>query len=45
MSQDSSRSDLTKIIDKKPNWIIRWGITILWGILILLGTGYYLTRG
>jgi len=30
MNQDFSRSDIAKIIDKKPNLMIRWGITILW---------------
>lgn len=44
MGSNSNRSDLAKIIATRPHWIIRWGITLLWGLLMLLGAGYYFAK-
>ena len=41
MTSDSSRRDLAKIIATRPHWIIRWGITLLWGLVVLLGVVWY----
>jgi len=37
MSEDVTRAELAKILAKKPNWMIRWGTTVLCLILAILG--------
>lgn len=44
MRGDSERPDLVKIIAPRPHWIIRWGITLLWGLLVLVGAVYYFVK-
>lgn len=41
MGNDIDRPDLAKIIAPRPHWIIRWGITLLWGLLVMMGVVYY----
>ena len=35
MSDDTGRSELDRLVKKKPRWIIRWGMTILLVLMAL----------
>jgi hypothetical protein len=36
MRKDMDRSELDRLINRKPRWFIRWGMTILLAIMILV---------
>lgn len=36
MSGDRSPLELDRLVNKKPRWFIRWGMTILFAIMVLI---------
>ena len=42
MDKDTTKLELAKIIEKKPNWIIRWGVTVFFLIVIFVFIIWYL---
>ncbi len=36
MSGDRSRFELDRLVNRKPRWFIRWGMTILFILMILI---------
>lgn len=45
MDKDTTKLELAKIIAKKPHWIIQWGVTILFFIVIVVSIIGYLKLG
>jgi HlyD family secretion protein len=36
--------EVQEIISRPPNWLVSWGITLLFGVMVLLGLGSWLIR-
>jgi len=36
MSEDMTHSELARLVNKKPRWLVRWGMTILFVIMALI---------
>ena len=36
MNEDPTRMELANILKKKPPFLIRWGITVLWLVALVL---------
>ncbi|GAB6280536.1 MAG: hypothetical protein STSR0007_06140 [Thermovirga sp.] len=35
MSSDRSRFELDRLVGMRPRWLVRWGMTILFAIMVL----------
>jgi HlyD family secretion protein len=36
--------EVQEIVSRPPNWLVSWGITLLFGVMVLLGLGSWLIR-
>lgn len=41
MNKDSSRTELANILEEKPHCLVRWGITVLWVVALVLIICYF----
>jgi len=41
MNEDQARMELANILEEKPPFLIRWGITVLWAVALVLIIWYF----
>ena len=41
MNEDPTRMELANILEEKPPFLIRWGITVLWLVALALSVCYF----